>query len=158
MRNEYSSAVEKPSLDAIAAKPETVRGLSREALFSLALQAQAVQLACAMAMIEGTPGHRPPDVDEVLGVDEAARRLGISPKTLQHEARKRYRALVIEDGVRTLRFSANLVEQWKAAHAGSRAVSPAGPPLGRKRREPAGPASTSAYPWLRTTRQGSAAR
>lgn len=68
-----------PTLDTVATTPDVVRGLSRDVLLALSLQAVNVQAAC-MAALLAAPSEAARHVeDRLLRVKEVAERLGRSP-------------------------------------------------------------------------------
>ncbi len=110
-----------PSLDELADRPELARTLPRVVLTDLGFRLLRAQAAVQTAMAAMPAEHPQPTAqDEPLGVDEAARRLGIAPATLYRQARRRYRSLLVETGTRNLRFSAAAIEAYRR-RAGQRA-------------------------------------
>jgi hypothetical protein len=144
-----------PTLDQLADHPDLAQKLPHEIAFRLHLKAQTVATACALALVSPPNGEG----DELLGVREAARRIGVSPITLAHRARKEpYSRFLVPTGSRTLRFSARAIREWQdqarqqqQTHAGSPAAPPGEPPQERKRR--LSPTARPPYPWL-NARQG----
>jgi hypothetical protein len=120
-------------LDELVDEPERARRLERRTLVAIALRAQTALVICALAMIDASAAPAVA-VDEVLDVAAAARRLGLSKKTLQKYARRApYAAFLLEDGTRRLRFSSARIEAWKHHEpAGSVTATPVDPPKRRK--------------------------
>lgn len=109
-----------PTLDEIAAEPELVKGLPRELAFQLSLKAQAVQFACALAMVDGPqPAVTPTEDRALLDVAEAARRLGMAKGTLYRlSTGAPYRDMIVRTGTRNLRFSAQAIAAFLQRRTG----------------------------------------
>ena len=136
-----------PTLDALADQPDLARGVPRETPVR-------VLIACGLALIGApTPAVAIDQAfSDTLTTEEAARLLGIAPRTLSHRARHQpYGQFLLRTGTRRLAFSRRRIEQWQQEQAGSPPTTPAGPSEERKRGEPRGPVS---YSWLRAGRQG----
>lgn len=98
-----------PSLDAIAADPSVVRGLSRDTVFQLSLRAQSVTLACALAMISGAAPATVAEQDRLLTAEEAATILGVSRKWIYgHQALP----FVVRISEKKLRVSEQRLRKW----------------------------------------------
>jgi len=107
-----------PTLDQIAENPALASELPPHVCGALATRAAAVVtvLGTRMATVPAavSRGLDASVPDELLEVDEAARRLGIAPATLYRRARTTYRGLVVPTGTRNLRFSARRIEEYCA--------------------------------------------
>jgi hypothetical protein len=104
-----------PTLAEIAQNPERIDGLPLNVVAGLMTQLSALELRIA-ARVAMAPVVATPDHDQVLELAEAARRLGISPRTLQNRAQTTYKGLLVDNGTRRLAFSAAKIEDYK--HAG----------------------------------------
>jgi hypothetical protein len=92
-----------PTLDELAADPTKAGALPPEARQTLVLRALAALAALAVAPSPAILPYEVPDHERLLDVDEAARRLGVSPDWLYRRAGKV--PFTVRLG-RTLRFSA----------------------------------------------------
>jgi hypothetical protein len=136
-----------PTLDAVATEPDLAREVSRDTLIR-------VMMACALALM-GEP-HPAAAMDraisDTLSSEEAARLIGIAPRTLARGARGTYHALLLPTGTRRLAFSRRAIEAWQQSRAGSPGAELSDQPQERKRGM--SPAARSPYPWLDSRRGG----
>lgn len=97
------------TMEEIAEHPELALKLSREAIRKMIYRAISVQQACYTALVED-PVVPPPQEDEVLNLEEAARMLGIASRTLQNGAGSNYRSIRVFNKSRRLAFSRRAIE------------------------------------------------
>lgn len=96
------------TLDAVATNPELARGVPRDVLVR-------TLMACALALM----GEPRPSVAmeralaETLTTSEAARLVGIAPRTLARGARSTFKALTLPTGTRRLAWSRKAIEAWQ---------------------------------------------
>jgi hypothetical protein len=110
-----------PTLDEIAARPESVRDLPRHALVDLALRCATAQSAIAAALavdVVALPAGREPD--QLLTAREAARLLSRTPDWLYRHADE-LPFTIRETGHRP-RFSARGIQRYISRHAGGQAA------------------------------------
>jgi predicted DNA-binding transcriptional regulator AlpA len=106
------------TLTDLAAQPERVNELGPEQARALLIQLAALQAPLlARALVGGRPGGDP---DELLTVDVAARRLGLSEDWVYRHAPKLPFTVKVN---RQVRFSARRLEAYIASHANGRHVS-----------------------------------
>ncbi len=104
-----------PTLDELAADPTRAGTLPLEARQALVLRALAALAALAVVPSPAIPPSEVPDHERLLDVDEAARRLGVSPDWLYRRAGKI--PFTVRLG-RSLRFSAHGIERYIQARQG----------------------------------------
>lgn len=104
------------SLDTLAANPALVRDLPPAQLAEVAHAVKLLDAHVSHAVLVATMTRPMLDErDEALTTEQAAVRLGVSPKTLQHRRhRAPYDALVIETGTRSVRWSAKRIAAFLA--------------------------------------------
>lgn len=103
-----------PTLDTVAAKPETIRALAPEARFALGQQALSVAWLCLFSVLEdGRQVHE--DAGKLLTIKEAAPRLGFSPGTLYTKWRRdpRLKALTVNNGTDRVLFDPAKVRAYQ---------------------------------------------
>lgn len=88
MSGSRASLAPVPSLDELAADPTKAAALPAEARQALTLRAVAALAALAVAPAPVSPDPDTADGDRLLDVDEAARRLGVSPDWLYRRVAK----------------------------------------------------------------------
>ena len=98
-----------PTLDAISAQPESVRGLPRETLLDLFLRAQSTATVIGLAMLMAPKAVAE---DRVLTCAETAAILGVSESLVKRGVRSTYKHLVVRPGGRTRGFSARQVQEF----------------------------------------------
>jgi hypothetical protein len=118
-----------PRLVDIVTEPDRIDSLPLNVIAGIMTELSALELRIA-ARVAMAPVVATPDHDQVLELSEAARRLGISPRTLQNRAQTTYRGLLVDNGARRLAFSAARIEDYK--HAGSPGAAPSQPAPERK--------------------------
>lgn len=104
-----------PTLEDLADRPELARTLPRAVLMDLsfrALRAQAAAHIALAALPPESPAAALTQEDEPLDVTEAARRLGISVRTLYRGAHTTYATLCVPTGTRNLRFSSRAIAAY----------------------------------------------
>jgi excisionase family DNA binding protein len=104
-----------PTLDDLAADPAKATALPPETRQVLTLRAVAALAALAVAPAQADPGPDTPDGDRLLDVDEAARRLGVSPDWLYRRVGKL--PFIVRLG-RTVRCSAAGIDRYIRQRAG----------------------------------------
>lgn len=103
-----------PSLDELASDPTKAAGLSPDVARALTLRCAAV--LTALAAVGGpanAPAREPPADDHLLTADEAAARLGTSPRWLRRHAGRLPFARRLSR--KTLRYSEAGLTRWLAA-------------------------------------------
>lgn len=128
------------TLDLIAKFPHSAQELTRERCLELLVQSSAVHAALLLRFMSIPPSENAPDA--ISGI-EAARLLGISPKTLANGSTTRYSSLRLPSLSRKLTFSRRAILALQADHRGL-VLGTTGPVLlraqGRKRPRRGGPA------------------
>jgi hypothetical protein len=121
-----------PSLDAIAGDPALAIGLPSPAKQELAMRA-VIALAALVPQWDVSSGSSTPQADEVLDLEEAARRLHMSVGTLRNRTtREPYRSLRISNGTRYVRFSAARIAAYLGGERLGSTRTSLGPPTQRK--------------------------
>lgn len=126
-----------PTLAQIAAQPELIGALPPAACAAFVIETASLQqrLAARIAAAPASQSALPARPDELLDVEEAARRLGISPETLTRRARQApFDTMRVDLGIRALRFSSTSVQAY-IQQSKTELGSPAAPsilPRGRR--------------------------
>ncbi len=102
------------TLDALAERPDLARELSPETVRALTLRAAAVLAALGTATLDGSvPRLELPTEDRLLTAEEAAARLGTTPRWLRRRAGKLPFARRLSR--KTVRYSEAGLTRWLAA-------------------------------------------
>ncbi len=114
-----------PTLAELAAHPELIDTLAPGVCGGLVVQLASLQQRLgARLAVERDRGDPPMVPEEVVGLQEAARRLGLAAETLRrYRRRPPYAGLRVDNGTRKLLWSGQRIAEYLALHAGKPSIA-----------------------------------